>query len=193
MYNGRGIDWPWGGPKLADKPYFINPIWAIESSARSFKASRGINYDPSKTDVSRFLGAANIADYIASPDRLEGTWTLPVCDGSSRGRYNVDYINAKKSALKDGIGSPPCACGIDGRDTATFVRAANLDPEDMARMCLNEWSKAGTSDWPPGADRIAYGEEGKHYITKKAVEKCGEETARAVVLGQSRYSCSLLN
>ncbi|CAO1604297.1 hypothetical protein XANCAGTX0491_007856 [Xanthoria calcicola] len=58
MYNGRGIDWPWGGPKLADKPYFINPIWAIESSARSFKASGGINYDPSKTDASRFLGAA---------------------------------------------------------------------------------------------------------------------------------------
>ncbi|KAI4238484.1 MAG: hypothetical protein LQ349_001062, partial [Xanthoria aureola] len=154
MYNGRGIDWPWGGPKLADKPYFINPIWAIESSARSFKASGGINYDPSKTDASRFLG-----------------------------RYNVDYINAKKSALKDGIGSPPCACGKDGRDTATFVRAANLDPEDMARMCLNEWSKAGTSDWPPGADRIAYGEEGKHYITKKAIDKCGEKLARDTALG----------
>ncbi|KAI4220181.1 MAG: hypothetical protein L6R36_007801 [Xanthoria steineri] len=193
MYNGRGIDWPWGGPKLADKPYFINPIWAIESSARSFKASGGINYDPSKTDASRFLGAANIADYIASPDRLEGTWTLPVCDGSSRGRYNVDYINAKKSDLKDGIGSPPCACGIDGRDTATFVRAANLDPEDMAKMCLNEWAKAGTSDWPPGADRIAYGEEGKHYITRKAIDKCREKLARDTALGSRRPSCELLN
>lgn len=31
MYNGRGIDWPWGGPKLADKPYSINPIVSCRS------------------------------------------------------------------------------------------------------------------------------------------------------------------
>ncbi|KAI4261145.1 MAG: hypothetical protein L6R42_003652 [Xanthoria sp. 1 TBL-2021] len=171
MYNGRGVDWPWGGPKLADKPYSINPIWAIESSARSFKAS-GINYDPSKTDTSRFLGSANIADYITSPERLEGTWTLPICDGSSRKGFNIDYLNQRKVDLKDGVGMPPCACGIDGRDTATFVKAANLDPKKMARMCFDAWVRGGTETWPAGVEGIAYGEDGKNSITKGAIDGC---------------------
>lgn len=45
MYNGRGIDWPWGGPKLApEKPYNINPIVSHHSSQRCYTKTywRGI-------------------------------------------------------------------------------------------------------------------------------------------------------
>ncbi|KAL8850888.1 MAG: hypothetical protein Q9221_004201 [Calogaya cf. arnoldii] len=171
MYTGKGIDWPWGGPKLAAPPYNINPIWAIESSARSLKA-QGINYDPSKVDASKFLGASNFADYLNSPERLEGTWTLPVCDGSSHINFNVDYLNQRKVDLKDGVGMPPCICGIDGRDTATFVKAANLDTKKMARMCFEAFVRGGTKDWPASMEGIAYGEDGKNLITKGAIEGC---------------------
>ncbi|KAL8658231.1 MAG: hypothetical protein Q9226_001168 [Calogaya cf. arnoldii] len=171
MYTGRGIDWPWGGPKLAAPPYNINPIWAIESSARSFKA-QGINYDPAKVDHSKFLGAANLDDYINSPERLEGTWTLPVCDGSSHIGFNVDYLNQRKVELKDGVGMPPCTCGIDGRDTATFVKAANLDAKKMARMCFEAFVRSGTKNWPATMEGIAYGADGKNLITKKKIEDC---------------------
>lgn len=159
------MDWPYGGWKL-QSDYQINPVWAVESSARSFKA-QGINYDPSKTDISGFLGSADIDDYINSPFRLEGTWTLPVCDGSSFGRFNVDYEAKGKQK-----GIPPCVCGIDGRDTATFVKAANLDAGDMARRCFNWWTVVGTENWPSGTDRIAYGPDGKNVVTKGGVEKC---------------------
>ncbi|KAL8804126.1 MAG: hypothetical protein Q9182_002759 [Xanthomendoza sp. 2 TL-2023] len=171
MYNGRGIDWPWGGPKLAGDDYKINPIWAVESSARSFKA-QGINYDPSKADSSQFLGFPSITDFINSPERLEGTWTLPVCDGSSNIGFNTDYLNQRKVDLKDGVGMPPCMCGIDGRDTATFVKAANLDSKKMARMCFDAYVRGGTGDWPAAVDVIAYGEDGKNKVSKKAIDKC---------------------
>lgn len=63
-------------------------------------------------------------------------------------------------------------CGFEGRDTATFVEAAHLDPKKMARSCFNYWVRSGTGDWPTGADRIVYGMDGKNPITKKAVEGC---------------------
>ncbi|KAL9610259.1 MAG: hypothetical protein Q9167_005030 [Letrouitia subvulpina] len=190
MWNGHSLDWPYGGPKLFQAPYLINPVvsqpffkclnqelpgnlyrdrilqWSVESSARSFKA-QGINYDPTKTDTSALLGANSIDDYISPPERLEGTWTLPVCDGSSYGQFNADYEGHKHD-----IGIPPCVCGIDGKDTATFVKAANLDPKKVARSCFDWWTVTGTQNWPPGADSIAYGMDGKNVVSKKGVDKC---------------------
>ncbi|KAL8838836.1 MAG: hypothetical protein Q9170_001958 [Blastenia crenularia] len=166
MWNGNSLDWPYGGPILFQAPYLINPVWAVESSARSFKA-QGINYDPSKTDSSALLGAANIDDYISSPERLEGTWTLPVCDGSSYGQFNSDYEGHKHD-----IGIPPCVCGIDGRDTATFAKAANLDAKKLARICFDWWTVNGTKNWPTRADSIVYGPDGKNAVSRKGMDKC---------------------
>ncbi|KAL8957082.1 MAG: hypothetical protein Q9183_006152, partial [Haloplaca sp. 2 TL-2023] len=126
MYNGRGLDWPYGGPSLASDRYNIDPKWAIESSVRSYKAG-GINYDSTKSDPANFLGAPNLAQYLAIPESLEGTWTLPVCDGSSHLALNFNYESARGIDLKTGKGIPPCACGIDGRDTATFIKAVNFE------------------------------------------------------------------
>ena len=51
MYNGRGIDWPWGGPKLAGADYNINPIV-------SFPIFRhGLPQTPSPYDTMRFSHA----------------------------------------------------------------------------------------------------------------------------------------
>ena len=149
----------------------ISPQWAVESSARSFKA-QGVNYDGSKSDVSKLLGAADLADYLGSPERLEGTWTLPVCDGSSHISYNFDYLTAKKSALKDGVGMPPCICGIDGRDTAVFVKAANLDAKDQARRCFDAFVTGGGKEWPAGVATITYGDDGQNVVSKGAIDGC---------------------
>ncbi|KAL9633100.1 MAG: hypothetical protein Q9204_003536 [Flavoplaca sp. TL-2023a] len=194
MYRaGRsGADYPYGGAKLAADPYNINPIWAVESSVRSFKA-QGLNYDAEATDLSKLLGARGIDDYLNSPERLEGTWTLPVCDGSSRGRFNVDYTSQKDYDPKGGRGEPPCACGIDGRDTATFIRAANFDAEAAANKCLVSWTETKLDDWPAGVNRITYDEEGKHFVTKKAVENCIKNTHFNAAFGAARPRCSELN
>ncbi|KAI4276848.1 MAG: hypothetical protein LQ337_002195 [Flavoplaca oasis] len=169
MYRaGRsGADYQYGGAKLAADPYNINPIWAVKSSARSFKA-QGLNYDAEATDLSKLLGARGIDDYLISPERLEGTWTFPVCDGSSQGRFIVDYNSQKDYDLKGGRGEPPCACGIDGRDTATFIRAANFNAEAVAAKCLVSWTETKLDDWPAGVNRITYDEDGKHFVTKKS-------------------------
>ncbi|KAL8994980.1 MAG: hypothetical protein Q9169_005199 [Polycauliona sp. 2 TL-2023] len=143
-----GAGEPYGLGKLAAEPYNINPI----------------NYG--------ILGARNIDDFLTSPERLEGTWTLPVCDGSSRGRFNVDYMTNKKYSMVGGRGEPPCACGIDGRDTAAFVEAAHLEADKVAGRCLLSWAESGLEDWPPGIERIEYDTEGKHFVTRKEVEAC---------------------
>ncbi|KAL8982082.1 MAG: hypothetical protein Q9205_003308 [Flavoplaca limonia] len=194
MYRASrsGADYPYGGAKLAADPYNINPIWAVESSVRSFKA-QGLNYDAEATDLSKLLGARGIDDYLNSPERLEGTWTLPICDGSSRGRFNVDYTSQKDYDPKGGRGEPPCACGIDGRDTATFIRAANFNAEDVANKCLVSWTETKLDDWPAGVNRITYDEEGKHFVTKKAVENCIRNTHFNAAFGAARPRCSKLN
>ncbi|KAL8881618.1 MAG: hypothetical protein Q9198_001212 [Flavoplaca austrocitrina] len=187
-----GADYPYGGAKLAADPYNIDPIWAVESSVRSFKA-QGLNYDAEATDLSKLLGARGIDDYLNSPERLEGTWTLPICDGSSWGRFNVDYTSQKDYDPKGGRGEPPCVCGIDGRDTATFLRAANFNAEAVANKCLVSWTKTKLDDWPAGVDRITYDEEGKHFVTKKAVENCIRNTHFNAAFGAARPRCSELN
>ena len=166
--------------------------WAVESSVRSFKA-QGLNYDAEATDLSKLLGARGIDDYLNSPERLEGTWTLPVCDGSSRGRFNVDYASQTDYDPKGGRGEPPCACGKDGRDTATFIRAANFNAEAVANKCLVSWTETKLDDWPAGVNRITYDEEGKHFITKKAVENCIRNTYFNAAFGAARPRCSKLN
>ncbi|CAO1599069.1 hypothetical protein XANCAGTX0491_002815 [Xanthoria calcicola] len=166
----RSAGYPYGGNKLQAE-YNINPKWAVESSARSFKA-QGINYDAASADVTKTLGARNLDQFIGFPEILEGTWTLPVCDGSSRGRFNVDYTREKNYDPRGGRGEPPCACGIDGRDTATFIKAANFNSESVANMCLRSWTETKLADWPEGVDRIVYGEGRKSVVTKKDVENC---------------------
>ncbi|KAL8869615.1 MAG: hypothetical protein Q9174_004144 [Haloplaca sp. 1 TL-2023] len=182
MYNGRGIDWPYGGPSL-ESGYGINPVFAIESSVRSYKAG-GIDYDASKSDPANFLGATDIAEYLDSPERLEGTWTIPVCDGSSHISQQFDYENARSVDLKNGVGIPPCACGIDGRDTATFIKAANfaskgMTPKKIARSCFNYWTVTGLAEWPAGADQIVYGEGKNEFITKGAIEGCRRASGKS--------------
>ncbi|KAL8647808.1 MAG: hypothetical protein Q9226_006275 [Calogaya cf. arnoldii] len=165
-----GAGEPYGLGKLTAAPYKINPIWVVESSVRSYKA-QGIEYDASKPGLG-VLGAVDIDDYLNSPERLEGTWTLPVCDGSSRGRFNVDYMTNKNYSPVGGRGEPPCACGIDGRDTAKFMKAAHLEADDVASKCLVSWAESKMEDWPPGIEKIEYDEEGKHFVMRKEVEEC---------------------
>lgn len=112
------------------------------------------------------LGAVDFADYLQLPERLEGTWTIPVCDGSSLIDINVDYDGKSKK------GNPPCMCGFKGEGTADFVEAANLKPKDMATLCFNYWFRDGLRNWPAGVDQIAYGRSDQTTVTKDAVERC---------------------
>jgi len=152
-------------PRIADS----SSQWAVESSIRSFKA-QGIDYDPTQTNVTNFLGAADLPDFLDSPERLEGTFTLPVCDGSSLGQFNFDYEHKQTT-----VSQPPCMCGLNGQDTATWVAAAGLDAKKMARSCFNWWVVEGTANWP-AADSITYGQNGANKITKSGVDKCRHDS-----------------
>ena len=148
--------------------------WVVESSRRSFKAQNSIIYHP-PTDPTAptLLGAADLNDYLASPERIEGTFTLPVCDGSSLLEFNINYEDANE---KKASPPPPCFCGINGAETANFMKAVGLDAKDQARRCFDYWTFVGTDRWPQGAESVSYGDGKGTSVSKSAVDKCRKQS-----------------
>ena len=90
-----------------------------------------------------------------------------VCDGSSLIEFNYDYENNHRTSQ-----IPPCFCGINGAETANFMKAIGLDAKDQARRCFNYWTATGTGNWPAGVDSVSYGDGKGTSVSKKAVDDC---------------------
>ncbi|KAM7191314.1 hypothetical protein V8F20_009369 [Naviculisporaceae sp. PSN 640] len=137
-----------------DGSYFgITAQDITRASAKSFRAGQ-FNYtnEDFVTELDDVLandGAnASISDPFKEGAAWPGTWTIPVCD-TGKYDWNVQYDDYSSR-----YGKLPCCCGPDCKDTAAFVRAANiLGSQAFLRGCWEQLRTLPDLDF----ERIDYG------------------------------------
>lgn len=105
----------------------IDPVKIVQASAQAYRAKGIIAGTPpinafdevANGIVLQDIGNGSGSDLLGS---LPGEWTLPVCDQGSN-HWVIDYETAGPF---DDAGNFPCACGINGNETADFLKAANF-------------------------------------------------------------------
>ncbi|KAI9775348.1 MAG: hypothetical protein M1839_001264 [Geoglossum umbratile] len=130
--------------------YKIPPSDITKASARAWRKA-GFNY----TDM---IAQERILESIASNGTLtpfedgagwEGVWTIPVCDVGNHTKWNVKY-GWKQNHRYDML---PCCCGENCKDTAKFIRAANLNGlQTVLRGCKIQLQGSGIN-----FDSVDYG------------------------------------
>ncbi|OCK74569.1 hypothetical protein K432DRAFT_447221 [Lepidopterella palustris CBS 459.81] len=128
------IDKPWGLDNLNGSLYNITGTDITKASARAFKIG-GFNF-------TRDMAFQQIEESVSSNGTLTpyldgaswtGTWTIPVCDIGTH-QWNTQY---GKNGSRYGM--LPCCCGPNCTDTATFVKAANMNNfQTLLRGCKEQ-------------------------------------------------------
>jgi hypothetical protein len=106
--------------------------------------------------------------FLASAHSLEGVWTIPVCD-MSYNNWNVNYEGHKNAQA-----IPPCMCGVNGKQTADFLKAVpNIGSRlDRITAACWQWWLTHPNDFPKDVDYIAYAPDDKSQIRKSDVMEC---------------------
>ncbi|KAI9682371.1 MAG: hypothetical protein M1817_000425 [Caeruleum heppii] len=155
------LDKPWGMDEL--NKIDLQPAWATEGSAKSFRVSQklggdGYNYDQEKgTDqILRDGSKSGIQSLADSAGRLAGSWDIAVCDMGTWGKnWNYDYVS---DPGREGNHPMPCMCGPGGKDTAAFAKKAQMENFDtLPDWCGDQMNGDDSFVWPEGVTRVEYG------------------------------------
>lgn len=126
LYHEDGVlkghlDKPWGIDQLNASDYNISGSDITKASARAWKIG-GFNYtqDMAFKQIQLSVSSNGTLTPYADGAGWIGTWTLPVCDIGTH-QWNTQFGNKTSR-----YGMLPCCCGPDCKDTAAFVKAANL-------------------------------------------------------------------
>ncbi len=120
-----GLGKPNGYDELV--PHGIDPVKIVQASAQAYRAKGIITGTPpisvfdqvANSEVLQEIGDGSGEDLLGS---LPGEWTLPVCDQGTN-HWVIDY---ETGSAFDDVGNLPCACGVNGKETADFLTAANF-------------------------------------------------------------------
>ena len=128
--NAAGLGPPNGYDQLI--PHGIDPVKIVSASALAYRAQGiivgtppiGVFDEVANKLVLEKIGNGSGEDLLGS---LPGEWTLPVCD-QGKNHWVVDY---ETSGSYDHEESHfPCACGVNGKETVDFLKAANFGSSD---------------------------------------------------------------
>ena len=125
MTDPGGLGKPNGYDELV--PHGIDPVKIVQASAQAYRAKGIITGTPpisafdqvANSQVLQEIGDGSGEDLLGS---LPGEWTLPVCDQGTN-HWVIDY---ETGSAFDDVGNLPCACGVNGKETADFLTAANF-------------------------------------------------------------------